>query len=79
MWPFFPFLLFLIQWITSKAIVVLSVIILLGTKAFCESEIILGNMGFIRLARILEIICDTTFPKLIGLKFVIYSGSFFLG
>ena len=78
MWPFFPFLLFLIQWIISKAIVVLSIIILSGIKALYESKIILGTMGFIQLARTLEIICDTTFPKLIGRKSVIYSGSFFL-
>ena len=74
---FFPFLLFLIQWIISKATVVLSIIILSGTKALCESDITKGNMGFIWLARTLEIIHDTTLPKLIKQNSVIYSGSFF--
>ena len=77
MWPFFHFLLFLIQWIILKAIVVLSVIILSGMKALCESDITLGKVGFILFARTLEIIQDTTFSKLIGRNSIIYSGSFF--
>lgn len=53
--------------------------ILSGTKALYELEITSGKMGFIQLARTLEILLDTTFPKLIGQNFVIYSRSLFFG
>ena len=51
--------------------------ILLGTKALSESEITLGSIGFSRLASTLDIICDTTLPKLMGGNSVMYFGSFF--
>ena len=61
----------------SKATVVLSVMILLGTKALCELEITLGSIGLRLLANTLDIIHGTTLPKLMGRSFVMYSGSFF--
>ena len=78
-WPFFPLVLFLIRRSISKATVVLSVMILPGTKALCESEITLGSFGFNRLANTLDIIRDTTLPKLMGRNSVMYFGSFFWG
>ena len=77
MCPFFSLALFLIRLSISKATVVLSVMILLGTKALCELEITLGSIGLRLLANTIDIIHDTTLPKLMGRSFVMYSGSFF--
>ena len=75
----FLLVLFLIWWNISKATVVLSVMILPGTKALCESDITLGSIGLSRLANTLDIIRDTTLPKLMGRNSVMYFGSFFWG
>lgn len=58
---------------------VLSIISLPGIKELWALDITLGKMDFIRLARHLDIIRDTTLPKLMGWSSVIYYGSFFLG
>ena len=50
-----------------------------GINALWASEITLDKMDFIRLARTLDIIYETTLLRLVGRNFVIYCGSFFLG
>ena len=64
--PFFPVLFFPILCKISKTTVVLSIINRLGTKALCESDITFGKISFNLLAKTLDTILDTTFPRLIG-------------
>ena len=77
MCPILHFLLLCIRCNISNATVVLSVISLSGIKALWASNIILGKKDFTRFASTLDIIRDTTLPKLMGRNSVIFCGSFF--
>lgn len=68
-WPFF-FLEFFVEWMSSWAIILLSVICLPGRKADWLGEIILLRMGFNLLARIFEMSLYMVLLRLIGLKLV---------
>jgi len=77
--PFLPFTFFFIKWTHSKAIVVLFVIILFGTKAQWVSSIVWGKICLTLLATVFVRILKIRLQRLIGLNSLGWDGFFYLG